>query len=79
MMSSTIIGNWNAPELKQQLRLRGLSVDASMAKLDMIQALRDFDEEVHVSSSGSRSNTRGKSQNKSAIKALKAGGMQGFK
>ena len=62
-------------------RLRGISVDVSMTKEEMIKALIEFDNAVHVSSSGSSSgsDTRGLSVKAKAENKLKAKGIQGKK
>ena len=75
---------YSAPQLKQQLRLRGISVDVSMKKEDMIRALIEFDASVHVSSSSSSSSSSGSDKRGLSVKAkaenkLKAKGMKGIK
>ena len=72
---------YSAPQLKQQLRQRGISVDVSMTNEDMIKELIKFDNAVHVSSSSSSSgsDTRGLSVKAKAERALKAKGIKGIK
>ena len=74
----SIESSFKAPQLKQQLRLRGISVDVSMTKEEMIKALIEFDNAVHVSSSSSSSgsDTRGLSVKAKAERALTAKGMK---
>ena len=73
--ATTILGNWKLPELRQQLKLRGISPDVTTTKADMIKALMEFDREVNSSSgSSSGGDARGKSQRARAVSSFKKSG-----